>query len=42
MKSIGKVGGTGNYPINMEILKALTIENYEQPWNPSNIGEIED
>ncbi|GFR27566.1 s4 RNA-binding domain-containing protein [Trichonephila clavata] len=42
VKSIGKVTGTGNYPVKMQVFKSLTIENYPEPWTKSSARVVED
>ncbi|XP_035209973.1 mitochondrial transcription rescue factor 1-like [Stegodyphus dumicola] len=37
IKSVGKVTGTGNYPLKMEAYKSLPIENYKVPWTPEKL-----
>ncbi|KFM79495.1 hypothetical protein X975_26482, partial [Stegodyphus mimosarum] len=37
IRSIGKVTGTGNYPLKMEVYKSLPIENYKIPWTPEKL-----
>lgn len=41
IKSVEKVTGTGMYPVKMQLLKALTIENYEDPWSASSVSEMD-
>ncbi|XP_015927540.1 mitochondrial transcription rescue factor 1 isoform X2 [Parasteatoda tepidariorum] len=36
VKSVGKVTGTGNYPVKFQVFKGLTIENYNDPWIKSS------
>ncbi|GFY39966.1 s4 RNA-binding domain-containing protein [Trichonephila inaurata madagascariensis] len=42
VKSIGKVTGTGNYPVKMQVFKSLTIENYPEPWTKSSTRATDD
>lgn len=41
IKGIDKVTGAGLIPVSMEVLKELTIENYEDPWDPSSMKELD-
>ncbi|XP_054710021.1 mitochondrial transcription rescue factor 1-like [Uloborus diversus] len=41
IKSIDKISGTGNYPVNLLVFKSLTIENYPKPWAPSSSSEVD-
>lgn len=40
VKGVDQITNSGMYPVKLEVLKKLTVENYEDPWDPATLGEL--